>query len=92
MKHGFVIEPELKSKSMQWKGKGLPRTAEFRHQQTKVKQMVIFAYYHKGVLVCDRVTPKTNLDGDQYAYSLRKKLHPQIRKLRPGILILQENT
>ncbi len=57
------FEPELKSQSMEWKEKGLPRTAKFLHQLTKVKQLVSFMYDYDGELVCDRVTPQTNVDG-----------------------------
>ncbi len=56
------IEPELKSHLMKWKGSMC--IAKFRLQQTKVKQMVIFTYDYKGVQVCDRATPKINIDGD----------------------------
>lgn len=90
------FEPELKSQSMAWKGKGSPRVAKFRRQQTKLKQMVIMAYDWEGVLVCDRVEINTNVDGNRYAYFIRKRLRPQIRKTRrtlleAGVIILHDN-
>lgn len=90
------FEPELKSQSMEWKGKGSPRGVKFRRQQSKVKQMIILAYDWEGVLVCDRVQQGTTVDAARYAYFLQKKLRPQIRKIRPqllaaGVLILHDN-
>jgi len=90
------FEPELKSQTMQWKGKGSPRGVKYRRQQSKVKQMIILAYDWHGVLVCDRVEIGSTVDGDRYAYFVRKKLRPQIRKIRPnllqaGVIVLHDN-
>jgi transposase len=49
------FEPELKSQSAQWKHPSSPRTSKCRRQQSKVKQMVIMAYDHEGVIATDRV-------------------------------------
>lgn len=48
--------------------------------------MIILTYDCEGVLVCDQVTPNTTVDGDRYTYFLRKKLRPQIHKLRLTLL------
>lgn len=50
----------------------------------------------EGVLVCDRVDPKSTVDKHRYAFFLRKKLRPQICKIRPkllqaGVVILHDN-
>ncbi len=52
----------------------------------KVKQIVIImAYNWEGILLCDRVATGT-VNDNKYVYFLRKKLHPQIRKMQPMLL------
>ena len=47
------FEPELKSQSSEWRGKGSPRPKKFKRAQSNVKQMMIFAYNYKGVIMTD---------------------------------------
>jgi hypothetical protein len=47
------FESELKFHSNIWKGKTLPKAKKVRRQQTKVKQMVIFAYDKLEIIVTD---------------------------------------
>ena len=37
------FEPELKSQSSEWRGKGSPTPKKFKRDQLNVKQMIIFA-------------------------------------------------
>jgi len=37
------FEPELKSQSSEWRGKGSPTPKKFKRTQSNVKQMTIFA-------------------------------------------------
>ncbi|KAL4154328.1 hypothetical protein QTP88_000207 [Uroleucon formosanum] len=80
------FEPELKSQSNIWKGITSPRAKKVRRQQTKVKQMMIFAYDKLGIIVTDRVPIGSSVTGDYYKTFLAKKLRPEIRKKRPGML------
>ncbi|VVC34914.1 Transposase, type 1 [Cinara cedri] len=80
------FEPELKSQSNIWKGITSPRAKKVRRQQTKVKQMMIFAYDKLGIIVTDRVPIGISVTGDYYKTFLAKKLRPEIRKKRPGML------
>ncbi len=43
------FELELKSQSEVWRGKNSPRLQKYRHQASKVKQMMIMAYDYTGV-------------------------------------------
>jgi len=47
------LEPELKSQSSEWRGKGSPSTKKFKRAQSNVKQMMIFAYDCKGVIMAE---------------------------------------
>jgi len=49
------FEPELKSQSDEWGSPTSPRHKTFRRAQSKVKQMMIFAYDHRGIITTDRV-------------------------------------
>lgn len=80
------FEPELKSQSNIWKRITSPRAKKVRRQQTKVKQMMIFAYDKLGIIVTDRVPIGSSVTGDYYKTFLAKKLRPEIRKKRPGML------
>jgi len=55
------FEPELKSQSNEWRGKGSPRTKKFKRAQLNVKQMMISAYDCKGVIMTDRVLSGTTV-------------------------------
>jgi len=87
------FEPELKSQSSEWRGKGSSRPKKFKRAQSNVKQMMIFAYDCK---VTDRVpsgTTVTAADYRQFLQKLRRKMHanrPDL--LENGVLILHDNT
>ncbi|VVC29804.1 Transposase, type 1 [Cinara cedri] len=83
------FEPELKSQSNIWKGITSPRAKKVRHQQTKVKQMMIFAYDKLGIIVTDRVPIGSSVTGDYYKTFLAKKLRPGM--LQNGVSILHDN-
>ena len=55
------FEPELKSQSSEWRGKGSPRPKKFKRAQSNVKQMMIFAYDCKGVIMTDREPSSTTV-------------------------------
>ncbi|VVC24303.1 Transposase, type 1 [Cinara cedri] len=48
--------------------------------------MMIFAYDKLGIIVTDRVPIGSSVTGDYYNSFLVKKLRPEIRKKRPGML------
>jgi hypothetical protein len=90
------FDPELKSQSAQWKHTSSPRPSKCRRQQSKVKQMVIMAFDHEGVIATDHVPVGVSVTGSYYATFLRKKLRQEIRQNRPqllesGVLILHDN-
>ena len=89
-------EPELKSQSSEWKGPDSPRPIKFRRQQSKVKQLRIFAYDWKGVLTAHTVPIGQTVNKEYYKAFLRNTLRPAIRKKRPELiemkpLILHDN-
>jgi hypothetical protein len=45
------FEPELKSQSDEWRSRTSARPKKFRRAQSKVKQMMIFAYGHRGIIM-----------------------------------------
>ncbi len=58
--------------------------------------MVITAYNWEVILVCDHVATRTTINDDRYVYFLHKKLHPEICKVWPmlllvGVIILHDN-
>ena len=89
------FEPELKSQSSEWRGKGSPRTKKFKRAQWNMKQMMIFAYDCKGVIITDRVPIGTTVTAAyyrQFLQKLRRKMHanrPDV--LEDGVLILHDN-
>ena len=90
-----VFEPELKSQSNDWRSPSSPRPKKFRRAQSKVKQMMIFAYDHRGIITTDRVPCGTSVTAAYYrdwTQELRREMH----KNRPdllgdGPLILHDN-
>ena len=88
------FEPEMKSQSSEWRGKGPPRPTKFKKAKSNVKQM-IFAYDCKGVIMTDRVTCGTTITAAYYCQFLlevRRKMHanrPDL--LENGVLILHDN-
>ena len=89
------FKPELKSQSSEWRGKGSPRPKKFKRAQSNVKQMMIFGYDCKGVIMTDRVPSGTTVTAAyycQFLQKLRRKLHanrPDL--LENGVLILHDN-
>jgi len=89
------FEPELKSQSSEWRGKVSPRSKKFKRAQLNVKQMMIFAYDCKGVIMTDRVPSGTTVTAAYYCQFLQKlrcKMHanrPDL--LENGVLILHDN-
>jgi len=47
------FEPEFKSQSNEWRSPSSPRPQKFQRAQSKVKQMMIFAYDHRGIIMTD---------------------------------------
>jgi histone-lysine N-methyltransferase SETMAR len=89
-------EPELKSQSSEWHRSSSPRPVKFRREQSKLKQMMIFAYDAEGILIADRVPVGERVNKHYYEQFLRDKLRPAIRKKRPnllqqGVIILHDN-
>lgn len=90
------FEPEMKSQNNVWKSPGSPRAQKVRRQQSKMKEMMIFAYDTRGVIATDRVPTGTSVTGAYYKNFLQNVLRPKIRQLRPGmlqsgVLILHDN-
>jgi len=90
------FEPELKSQCSEWRGKGSPRPKKFKRAQLNVKQMMIFAYDCKGVIMTDMVLSGTTVTAacySQFLQKLRCKMHanrPDL--LENGVLILHDNS
>ena len=47
------FEPEFKSQSNEWRSSSSPRPKKFRQAHSKVKQMVTFAYDHRGIITTE---------------------------------------
>jgi len=86
---------ELKSQSSEWRGKSSPRPKKFKRAQSNMKQMMIFAYDCKGVILTDRVPSGTTVTAAyyrQFLQKLRRKMHanrPDL--LEKGVLMLHDN-
>jgi len=89
------FETELKSQSSEWRGKGSSRPKKFKRAQSNVKQMMIFAYDCKGVIMTDRVPCGTTVTAAyyrQFLQKLRRKMHAnRLDLLENGVLILHDN-
>jgi len=72
------FELELKSQSSEWRGKGFPRPKKFKRAQSNVKQMMIFAYDCKGVIMTDRVPSGTTVQSIEW----RGKGSPRPKKFK----------
>ena len=66
-------EPELKRQSSEWRHPDSPRPQKFRHEQSKVKQMMIFAYDHIGIILADAVPVGQPVNKDYYVDFISKK-------------------
>lgn len=89
------FEPELKLQSNEWRGQRSPRPNKFRRAQSKVKQMMIFAYDHHGIIMTDRVPCGRSVTAMYYREFIQK-LNRKMHKTRPqlleaGPLILHDN-
>ncbi|PSN33184.1 hypothetical protein C0J52_27393, partial [Blattella germanica] len=86
------FEPQLKSLSNEWRGASSPRPKKFSRAQSKIKQMMFFAYDHQGIIMTDRVPCGTSVTGAYYRnfmQNLRRKMHktrPQLLEAGPLIL------
>ena len=76
----------MKSQNDVWKSPGLPRAQQVRREQSKMKEMMSFAYDKWGVIATDRVPKDTSVTEAYYKNFLQNVLRPKIRKLRPGML------
>jgi len=47
------FEPELKSQSNEWRSPSSTRPKKFRRAQSKVKQIMIFAYDHQEIIMTE---------------------------------------
>ena len=68
----------MKCQSSEWRSKGSPRPKKFKKAQTNVKQIMIFAYDCKGVIMTDRVPSGTTVTAAyyrQFLQKLRRKMH-----------------
>ena len=65
-------EPELKRQSSEWRHPDSPRPQKFRREQSKVKQMMIFAYYHIGIILADAVPVGQTVNWDYYVDFISK--------------------
>jgi hypothetical protein len=78
------FEPELKSQSNEWISPNSSWPKQFRQAQSKVKQMMIFAYDHRGIIMADRVPCRTSVTAAYYCDSLQnlcRKMHKNLPDL-----------
>jgi len=73
------FEPEFKSQSNERRSPSSPRPKKFRLAQSKVKEMMIFAYDHRGIIMTDRVPCGTSVKAAYYR-DWKQKLHRKIYK------------
>jgi hypothetical protein len=59
------FEPEMKSQSNEWRSLTSPRAKKFCRVQSKVNQMMIFAYV-RGIIMTDRVPCGTSVTAAYY--------------------------
>jgi len=72
------FEPALKSQSNECRSPTSPRPKKFRRAHSKVKQMMIFVYDHRGIIMTDRVPCGTSVTAAYYRdwmQKLRRKMH-----------------
>jgi hypothetical protein len=66
------FEPELMSQSNVWGNPTSPRLTKFRRSQSKAKQMMIFAYDHRGIITTDIVPCGTSVTATYYRDWIKK--------------------
>jgi hypothetical protein len=79
------FEPELKLQSNKWRSPTSPQPKKFQQAQSKVKQMITFAYDHQLIIMADRVPCGTSVAVAYYRdwiQKLRRKMH----KNQPDLL------
>jgi len=79
------FEPQLKSQSSQWKHATSPHPKKCRHQQSKVKLMMIMAYDKNGVITTDRVPLGSTVAAANYRKFLQHVLCPNICQKRSAL-------
>jgi len=89
------FDPELKTQSSDWIDKSSPRPKKFKRAPSNTKQMMIFAYDFKGVIMTDRVPSGTSVNAAYYRQclqKLRRKMHANRQDLlEKDVLILHNN-
>jgi hypothetical protein len=89
------FELELKSQSNKWRSLNFSQPKNVRRAQSKVKQMIIFAYNHRVIIMTDRVPRGTSVTAVYYCDWLQKlctKMHKNWPNFfRDGPLILHGN-
>jgi hypothetical protein len=72
------FEPELKSLSNEWRSPSSSRPIKFRRAQSKVKQMMILANYHRGTIMTYRVPCERSVTAAYYrdwVQNMRRNMH-----------------
>jgi len=73
-----VFEPDLKSQSNEGRSPTSLQPQKFRQAQSKIKEMMIFAYDQRGIIMTDRVPCGTSVTAVYYrdwTQKLRRKIH-----------------
>lgn len=60
------FEPELKAQSNKWRDSASPQQIKFQQAQSKAKQMIIFVYDHREIIITDRVPCGTSVTAVYY--------------------------
>ena len=79
------FEPELKSQSNEWRTPSSTRPKKFRRAQSNVKEMMIFAYDHRGIIMTDRIPCGTSVTAAYYR-DWMQEFRRKMRKNRPDLL------
>ena len=79
------FELELKSQSNEWRSPTSLRPKKFRRAQSLVKQMMSFAYDHRGIIMTDRVPCGTSVTAAYYC-DWMQKLCRKMHKNWPDLL------
>ncbi|XP_033213982.1 uncharacterized protein LOC117171046 [Belonocnema kinseyi] len=79
------FELEIKEQSSEWRGPSSLRPKKCRRLQSKVEQIMIFAYDHRGVIITDRVPYETSVTAAYY-HDFLQKLRREIHKNRSDLL------
>jgi len=79
------FEPELNSQSIDRRSPTSPRPKKFRRSQSRVKQVMIFAYDHQGTIMTERVPCGTSVTAE-YCREWMQKLRRKMHKTRPDLL------